>query len=70
MSELQLPGFLNGSFLLSAMGITFGFISGIFVYCLKSRCSSVECCCIKCIRTPIPVEQLNSITLENNVNNI
>lgn len=43
--------------------------SGILVYCLKSRCSKVDFCCLKLERDPIPVDQLNSITLANNNNN-
>jgi hypothetical protein len=40
----------NGAWLLSVLGIIGTCISGILVYMLKSRCSSIKCCGIECQR--------------------
>lgn len=40
----------NSTFFLSLATMTFGFLTGIAVYCAKSRCSSVKFCCLEIIR--------------------
>ena len=54
----------NGAFLLSFFGLLGGGIGYVLVFCLKSRCSEISCCGCRLIRTPIPIEELNSVNLE------
>ena len=66
---MSLPDFLNESFLLTMTGLFMGCFSGLLVYCLKSRCRRIECCCLKLERDTIPSNELNSINLGNINNN-
>ena len=43
-------------FWLSLGGLIFGFLGLTIRYCLKSKCDSVECCCIK-IHRAVDVEE-------------
>ena len=54
----------NGAFLLSFFGLLGGGIGYVLVFCLKSRCSEINCCGIRLIRQPIPLEQLDRVNLE------
>jgi len=50
---MTLPTWFNGAFIMSMIslvGIGTGFL---LVACLKSRCKSIKCCCIKCERDVI-----------------
>ena len=40
----------NSTFFLSLATMIFGFCAGALGYALKSKCSSVKCCCIEIIR--------------------
>jgi hypothetical protein len=46
------PDFIerNGAWMLSVFGIVSACISAMFVYFLKSRCSSIRCCGVECQR--------------------
>ena len=59
----------NGTFLLSFFGVLSAGLGYILVFCLKSRCSELNCCGVRIIRTPIPIDQLNNVNLELNDNN-
>ena len=60
---MTLPEWFNGSFILAFTGLLGGGISYLLVFCLKSRCREVECCCIKCVRDVIPAESLPSVSV-------
>lgn len=62
---MTLPDWFNGSFILAFTGLLGGGISYLLVFCLKSRCREVECCCIKCIRDVIPAAELQSVTVQS-----
>ena len=61
----------NSTFILSFFSILGAGIGYVLIFCLNSRCSELNCCGIKIIRTPIPIENLNQVNLElpNNNNN-
>ena len=65
---------VNGTFYLSLATLAFAFLSASLAYTIKSKCSSVKCCCgmLEIIRDidaeveleeslPQPIEPLNSI---------
>ena len=49
-----------------AMLITggFGFLAGVLAILYKSKCTSIECCCIKIIRDVAGEEKLDQEVLE------
>lgn len=51
-TEVYHPDFIerNGAWLLTVFGILGACVSGMFVYFLKSRCSSIKCCGMECQR--------------------
>ena len=65
---------VNGTFYLSLATLAFAFLSGALAYTIKSKCSSVKCCCgmLEIIRDidaeveleentlPQPIEPLNN----------
>ena len=61
MSEL--PEWFNGAFILTLTGMVGGGISYLLIFCLKSRCTNIKCCCIELNRQPIPVENINEVNL-------
>jgi len=60
------------SFLLALVGICSGICGGFLSFILKSRCSEIECCCIKIKRAVLSADELEkgNISLENNNNQI
>lgn len=61
----NLPDWVNSGFILTLTGMIGGGISYLLLFCLKSRCTNVECCCMKCVRTPIPVAELNGVQIRH-----
>uniref|UniRef100_A0A2V0RCH0 Uncharacterized protein n=1 Tax=viral metagenome TaxID=1070528 RepID=A0A2V0RCH0_9ZZZZ len=61
------PDFLekHGALLLTIMTAVGGGIGALLVYCLKSRCTQIDLCCIKLTREPVPVVELSSISQES-----
>ena len=51
------------TFLLTAMGLMGSAVCYMLVFVLKSRCTSISCCCIKCVRQPLTGNDLTNITL-------
>lgn len=62
---MTLPEWFDDTFILALTGLIGGGIGYLLVFCLKSRCREIECCCIKCIRDVIPATQLESVTVES-----
>lgn len=58
---MTLPTWFNGSFIVVIFGLLGGCGAGLLTFLLKSRCRTIECCCIKCERDVIPVRDLNTI---------
>ena len=58
---MTLPEWFNGSFIVVICGVLGGCGAGILTFLLKSRCRTIECCCIKCERDVIPPNNLNAI---------
>jgi hypothetical protein len=57
MSERSnLPQWFDDTFILTLVGLIGGGGTAILTYFLKSRCRTVECCCIKCERNVIPID--------------
>ena len=52
------PDFIerNGTWVLSMLGVVSTFFGGLFAYLLKSRCTSIKCCCMECQRNVAPLE--------------
>lgn len=61
MSEL--PVWFDDTFILALVGLCGGGIGYLLVFCLKSRCHIIECCCIKCERDVIPPADLQNVTI-------
>jgi len=45
-----MPEWLDDTFILAVLGIVGGGCGYLLMFCLKSRCHEIECCCIKCKR--------------------
>lgn len=58
---MTLPVWFDSGFILSLTAMIGGGCGYLLVFCLKSRCRTVECCCIKCERDVIPPNQLSQI---------
>lgn len=60
MSESQgLPEWADDTFWLTLIGLLGGGGTAILAYMLKSRCRTVECCCIRCERDVLSVDAIN-----------
>jgi hypothetical protein len=55
---------VNGTWVLSFTAVLSACISGTLVYFLRSRCTTIRCGCIECIRQPLSEENLESANLE------
>lgn len=55
MSE-SLPQWFDDTFILTLLGLIGGGGAAILAYLLRSRCRTVECCCVKCERDVIPID--------------
>ena len=53
-SSGELPVWFDDLFILALVGLIGGGGAAILAYFLKSRCRTVECCCVKCERDPLP----------------
>ena len=60
---MTIPEWLNGTFILSLITLVGGGATACLRYFLKSRCTSIKCCCISCQRDVIPSDNLNDVTL-------
>ena len=58
------PSFIqqHEAFLLTLIASTSACLGLVFSYLLKSRCIKINACCIKCERTPLPVDEFQSVT--------
>ena len=54
----------NSTFVLSAMAVLSAGMSGVFLFILKSRCTTIKCCCITCTRVPLTGDDLTNINME------
>ena len=50
-----LPDWFDDTFILSLTALLGGGGTALLAYMLRSRCHKVDCLCIKCERTPIPL---------------
>ena len=55
---------VDGTWVLSFTAVLSACISGTFVYFLRSRCTTIRCGCIECIRQPLSEENLESANLD------
>ncbi len=53
------PDFIerNGAWLLTMIGIVGGGMGAVLTYFLKSRCTYIDVCCVKCRRDPLPLQE-------------
>lgn len=58
------PDFIerNGTWLLTMIGVVGGGLGAVLTYFLKSRCTSIDVCCVKCRRDPLPVTGAETIS--------
>jgi len=61
---MSLP--VTESFLLTITGGGFGFLGAFLVCLLKSRCTTIRCCCISCDRDVLPPNMVEN-AIENNI---
>jgi hypothetical protein len=54
---------VNGTFILTLVGILGAGSAYCLTYFLKSRCTSIKCGCIECIRDPITEDHLNEVQI-------
>ena len=54
---------VNGTFILTLVGILGAGGAYCLTYFLKSRCTSIKCCCVECARDPIDEDHLNEIQI-------
>lgn len=59
----NMPSWLNGTFILTCMGMCGAGIGYILLFLLKSRCTTIKCCCISCNRTPLNIEELQTVSI-------
>jgi hypothetical protein len=45
---------------------TFGFFLAILGVCYKSKCKTIDCCCIKIVRDVEGEEKIDEVTLQRN----
>lgn len=62
---MGLPVWFDDTFILALIGLTGGGLGYLLMFCLKSRCSDVECCCIKCKRQVLTGTELNQVTIQS-----
>ena len=60
---MTIPNWLNGTFILSLLTLVGGGGMVCLKYFLKSRCTSIKCCCVECVRDVIPPESINEVSL-------
>jgi hypothetical protein len=60
---MTLPDWFNGTFILSLITLVGGGATACLRYFLKSRCTSIKCCCIECNRDVLPADSLNEVSL-------
>ena len=60
---MTIPDWLNGTFILSLLTLVGGGGMACLKYFLKSRCTSIKCCCVECVRDVIPADNLNEVSL-------
>jgi len=60
---MTIPNWLNGTFILSLLTLVGGGGMVCLKYFLKSRCTSIKCCCVECVRDVIPADNLNEVSL-------
>ena len=55
MSERNdLPDWFDDTFIITLIGLIGGGCGYFLIFLLKSRCTNIEVCCIKCDREPLP----------------
>jgi Ni2+-binding GTPase involved in maturation of urease and hydrogenase len=66
MSDLNgnMPLWVNGSFLITIFGMIGAGGTYILLFVLKSRCTNIKCCCISCDRTPLNIDELQTVSIE------
>jgi len=55
-SDDDLPLWFDDTFILTLLGLIGGGGAAILAYLLRSRCRTVECCCVKCERDVIALD--------------
>jgi len=50
---MTLPTWVDSGFILTLVGMVGAGGGFMLIFFLKSRCHTIECCCIKCERTPL-----------------
>lgn len=61
---------VNGSFVLTLVGLIGAGSAYCLTYFLKSRCTRIKCFCIECIRDPIAEDHLNEVQIVRQPNQV
>lgn len=59
----HMPLWFDDTFILALVGLIGGGVGYLLVFCLKSRCRTIECCCIKCEREVLQGRELEQVSI-------
>jgi len=60
---MTLPLWFDSGFILTLFGMVGGCGSYMLIFFLKSRCHTVQCCCMKCERTPLQGNDVHRVSI-------
>jgi len=60
---MTLPTWVDSGFILTLVGLCGGGVSYMLIFFLKSRCTTVSCCCLKCERQPLEAVDLHRVSI-------
>lgn len=60
---MTLPTWFDDTFILALVGMLGGGGVYLLTFCLKSRCRTINFCCIKCERDTIPANELSQVNI-------
>jgi len=55
---------VNSAFVLTLLGLFGAGLSGIAMCVLKSRCTTIKCCCIQCERSVLSEQAVTELSAE------
>ena len=54
----------NSAFILTLLGLFGAGLSGLAMCILKSRCTTIQCCCMQCERSVLSEQAVTELTAE------
>jgi hypothetical protein len=59
---MDLPLWFDDTFILTLVGLLGGGGTAILAYMLRSRCRTVQCCCVRCERDVLDASQIQVVS--------